>query len=224
MAALMVELPVSVVYVAGTVNGIVKVFEQDPADIRKWRVDVETSEDSLYHIELEMHDEAGNIGHYENTIEYIIPWFVYDRTQKDVDRVNSLHRKGWKSLSADERKEWMSGTMKGALNRSDLKRIENNIHVIARMLGISVVTNRDNLPHIPDDVYFQRMLGNVEVLRRTGFIYQETPKVPGQPLNTYQKVNAVERILHDVYTVYTDNCIDKYYCGQELFADGAGLI
>ncbi len=224
MAALTVELPVYVTYVAGTVNGVVKVFEQDPEEIRKWRADADASEDSLYHISLEMHDEAGNIGYYENTIEYIIPWFVYDRTQEDVDRVRSLHQKGWKNLTADEREEWMSGTMKGALNRFDLKRIENNIYVIAQMMEISVATNRENLPYIPDDVYFQRMLGNVEILRKTGFVYQETPQVPKQPVNTYQKVNAVERILHDVYTVYTDNCIDKYYCGEELYMDGLGLI
>jgi hypothetical protein len=224
MAALTVELPVYVDYVAGTINGAVKVFEQDQGEPRKWHADVEAAEDSLYHISLEMHDEAGNIGHYEDTIEYVIPWFVYDRTQKDVDRVAALHRKGWKRLTVDEREEWMSGMMKGALNRSDLRRIENSIYVIAQMTGISLATNRDNLPCIPDDAYFQRMLDNVGALRKTGYIYRETPQVPRQPVNTYQKVNAVERILHDVYMVYLDNCADAYYCGQELYADGSGLI
>lgn len=224
MAALTLELPVYVIYVAGTINGAVKVFEQDLEDIRKWHVNVEPAEDSLYHIDLEMHDEAGNIGHYEDTIEYIIPCFVYDRTQEDVDRVTALHRKGWKNLSIEERKEWMSGSMKGALNRSDLKRIENNIYVIAQMVGISAVTNKDNLPYIPDEVYFQRMLENVAKLRSTGFVYQETPSVPRQPVNTFQKVNDVEKILHDVYTVFLDNCRDVFYCGQELYADGSGLI
>ena len=83
--------------------------------------------------------------HYEDTIEYVIPWFVYDRTQKDVDRVAALHRKGWKRLTVDEREEGMSGMMKGALNRSDLRRIENSIYVIAQMTGISLATNRDNV-------------------------------------------------------------------------------
>ena len=150
--------------------------------------------------------------------------FIYDRTQEDVDRVTALHRKGWKNLSVEERRQWMSGSMKGALNRSDLIRIEDNICAIAQMMGISVVTNKDNLPYIPDEVYFQCMLENAAKLRSTGFVYRDTPSVPQQPVNTFQKVNDVEKILHDVYTVYLDNCRDAFYCGQELYADSLGII
>ena len=81
------ELSTDITYVAGTVNGVETVFIQDEAYPVKWRATVDVAEDSLYHIYLEMYDEAGNKSTYENTIEYILPWFIYDRTQEDVDRV-----------------------------------------------------------------------------------------------------------------------------------------
>ena len=65
----------------------------------KWRATVDVAEDSLYHIYLEMYDEAGNKSTYENTIEYILPWFVYDRTQADVDRVQELRNIGWENMT-----------------------------------------------------------------------------------------------------------------------------
>ena len=49
--------------------------------------------DSLYHICLEMHDEAGNVGHYEKVLEYILPVFVFDRTaelQGDSDALSRI--------------------------------------------------------------------------------------------------------------------------------------
>ena len=90
------ELSTDITYVAGTVNGVETVFIQDEAYPVKWRAAVDVAEDSLYHIYLEMYDEAGNKSTYENTIEYILPWFIYDRTQEDVDRVQELRNKNAK--------------------------------------------------------------------------------------------------------------------------------
>ena len=119
------ELPTDVVYVAGTVNNVETVFIQDEAYPVKWRATVDVAEDNLYHICIEMFDEAGNKSTYENTIEYILPWFVYDRTQDDVDEIKRLLSIGWKYMTDIEKADWMHG-MKGALNLSDIKRIENN--------------------------------------------------------------------------------------------------
>lgn len=171
-----------------------------------------------------MNREEEEVIMQESGMEQDLPWFVYDRTQEDVDRIRALHQKGWKNLSVEECRQWMSGTMKGALNRSDLKRIEDDIYIMAQMMGIDVATNRDSLPDIPDEAYFQQMLENVGILRNAGYLYRDTPAVPEQPINTYQKVNDVERILHDVYRVYLDNDMDGYFCGAELYADSQGLI
>lgn len=217
------ELPTDIVYVAGVVNGVDTVFIQDEADLVKWRATVDVAENNLYHIYLEMYDEAGNKSTYENTVEYILPVFVYDRTQADVDRVLELKQKGWNNLSAEEKAEWLSGRMKGALNLSDLKRIENDCYVIAQLLRIELTTRKDNLPRYPNTAYFDTMLANVETLRSAGYKYVETPEIPAQPINSYQQLNDIERILHDVYEVFNTNYV--YYAGGEIYAgDTIGLL
>lgn len=216
------ELSTDITYVAGTVNGVETVFIQDEAYPVKWRATVDVAEDSLYHIYLEMYDEAGNKSIYENTIEYILPWFVYDRTQEDVDRVIELHNIVWEKMSAAEKEEWKKG-LKGAFNLSDVKRNENNCYVIAQLLNISLITCKDNLPVYPDKTYFDNLLKNVATLRNAGYRYAETPPVPQQPINTYQKINDIERILHDIYEVYNSNFV--HYSGEEIYAgQSIGLL
>ena len=216
------ELVSGIDYVAGTINGIETVFVQDTANPIKWRATVEVAKDDLYHIYLEMHDEAGNVSYYENTIEYILPWFVYDRTKEDVERVQELHEKGWNNLTDEEKAEWLAG-MKGCLNTSDLKRIENDVGIIAKLLGMELVTYQGNLPKWADEAYFTNLLYNVQQLRSAGYLHSDTPQVPAQPVNTYQKLNDIERILYDIYSVYNTNFF--YYCGEELYCnDETGLL
>lgn len=216
------ELSTDITYVAGTVNGVETVFIQDEAYPVKWRATVDVAEDSLYHIYLEMYDEAGNKSTYENTIEYILPWFVYDRTQADVDRVQELRNIGWENMTDSEKTEWQQG-MKGAFNLSDVRRNENNCYVIAQLLNIFLVTCKDNLPTYPDKTYFDSLLKNVTALRNAGYRYAETPEVPQQPINTYQKINDIEKILHDIYEVYNSNFV--HYAGEEIYAgQSIGLL
>ncbi len=151
------------------------------------------------------------------------PVFVYDRTQEDVDRFYQMKAAGWEQLTETEKREWLAG-LKGCLNTQDLKRIENNISIIAGLLGMELYTNKDNLPEFPNTLYFGRMLSNVETLRESEFIYVETPQTPEAPLNTWQKVNDVEKILHDVYLVFTENKNSLYYCGELLSGDNIGLL
>lgn len=224
MTAITLELPSNIVYVAGYVNGVVTVFQQDEINQVRWRAFVDASEDSLYHIVLEMHDEAGNVGHYDEILEYILPIFIYDRTQEDVNRVYELQNIGWENMTQEQRDEWMCG-LKGCLNTSDLKRIENAIYVIAQLLNVELQTNKDNLPEIPDSLYFQTLLNNVIALRETGYFHADTPVVPTQPLNTYQKINDIEHILHDIYDVYNANNSRFFYCGSEAYAgEEAGIL
>lgn len=221
MATISLDLPSSIVYVAGQVNGVVTVFNQDDLT-GTWRAYVDASENDLYHIDLEIYDEAGNVGYYDQVISYILPVFVYDRTQDDVDRVYALRRIGWANLTEEQRAEWMRG-LKGCLNKSDLKRVENDIHVIAQLLGMDIHSNKDNIPDIPDDLYFVTLLTNVTKLMESGYRYQNTPKLPTVPLTTYQKWNDIEHILHDIYVIYMDSAASYDYAG-EIYAGDINLI
>ena len=221
MTSISLELPSLIIYVAGQVNGEVTVFNQDELTGR-WRADVDASEDGLYHIVLEMYDEAGNVGYYDETISYILPVFVYDRTQADVDHFYDLQRIGWQNLSDDQRTEWLRG-LKGCLNKSDLRRIENDIHVIAQLLCMDIQKNKDNIPDIPDELYFATILSNVAKLMTSEYRYQDTPKLPSAPLTTYQQWNDIEHILHDIYLIYTDSIANYDYAG-EIYAGDINLI
>lgn len=209
------ELATDITYVAGTVNGIDTVFIQDEAYPVRWRATVDVAEDSLYHIYLEMYDEAGNVSTYDNTIEYILPVFVYDRTKADVDRVLELRQIGWDNMTSAQKKEWLGG-MKGVFNRSDIKRNENNCYVLAQLLNVSIVTRKDNLPDIPDAAYFGNLLKNVAALRERGYLHANTPAVPEAPINTFEKLNDIEKILYDIYDVFNSNFV--HYAGDGLFA------
>ena len=55
-------------------------------------------------------------------------------------------------------------------------------------------------------------------------IYTSTPEVPEQPLNDYKKWNAIERILHDVYVIYSGNISNVDYCGEIATGEEIGVI
>lgn len=62
---------------------------------------------------------------------------VTDRSQNDVERVLELLEKRWKNFTDDEKSEW-SGGMKGALNLSDLLRIQNNVSMLKDVLELDM--------------------------------------------------------------------------------------
>lgn len=144
--------------------------------------------------------------------------FVYDRTQKDVDRaaeLNGKYRRG--AITEEEKQEWLGG-LKGALNLSDLNRIEGNLSVIAQSLQTPVaikVWERGEIPRVSD---YTRILENVRKIREAWHGLSDTPQIPAQPLNTYRKWNDVERILHDLYYTYEGYVNNFCYCGAELYA------
>jgi len=168
--------------------------------------------------------------------------FIFDRTQKDVDRVKYLNSRYLQGTITDaEREEWNRNVVRkyglayelgligteqgliGALNLADMQRIEWNTQVIADWLGV-VVDIKDwgynDIPRVGD---YKRIRENTQKLKNSWFKLTQAPKVPAQPLNTYQKWNELEKILHDVYTAYKAFLRSRYYCGTELYAgEGVG--
>ena len=215
-----------IMYVGGTVNGIETLF--DGIDGHTFIADVAQSADDKYVLELQLVDEAGNTSEYKATFEYILPFFVYDRTQEDVDRVKELNRKYLDgTITEEEKQEWNTGIngkvgLKGALNLSDIKRIENNVKVIGALVAAAVSVREWDYGDIPRVSDYTRRCGNVQKIRSTFIVHADTPQVPKQPLNTYQKWNDIEKILHDVYYIYVRLKNSYYYCGTEMCA-GEGI-
>lgn len=151
--------------------------------------------------------------------------FVYDRKQEDVDLVKQLNEKMLTgTASAEEREVWKNG-LKGALNNTDLNRIEENAERIAEEIAVMVSVKTWNMAALPRASDYQRILQNVSKIRAGYGIMSDTPPVPKQPLNTYQKWNDIEKILYGVHYVYTHVQADLLYCGAEVYAgEGVGLL
>lgn len=197
-----IVLPSNIVYVAGYVNHIAVVFQQE-ADGKTWSAKAEQSAENTYLLELDIVDEAGNRTNYIDTIEYVLPFFIYDRTIQDVEQ----------------------RTAKGYINASDLNRVERNTRIVAEYIGIEVTVNENweigELPRVSD---YKRIRENVQSIRDNYMIYTSTPEVPEQPLNNYKKWNAIERILHDVYVIYFGNISNVDYCGEIAAGEEIGVI
>ena len=145
--------------------------------------------------------------------EWIEP--VIDRTSADVERLITLLEIGWEHMTTEERYEF-SKDIKGALNRSDLERIKNNVTVIGDLLLLELIN--PNIPEIPTYTYYRELLQDITMIRNTHFYRQDTPQVPTGQLNTYDKWNDIEKILLDAYELILLTITSYSYTGQELYA------
>lgn len=150
-------------------------------------------------------------------IQWIEP--VTNRTQADVNRVKELAVKSWDAMTSQEKTEWSNG-LKGALNKADLERIETNIHLLSEVLELGLTTHENDIPVIPNITYWNNLLTNVQSIRESYSIHFDTPLTPARPINEFSKVNDIEKILLDVYTIIESNffyeSIDDYYMGEEV--------
>lgn len=147
--------------------------------------------------------------------------FIYDRTQENVDRIKELTEKYLNGTITDEEKSEWNDNSKGAFNLSDINRIESNISSIASFLIVFVDTKQweyENIPRVSD---YERIRNNVQSIK-DAWVLSNIPEIPEQPLNTYQKWNDIEKILHDVYQNYKRYINSFYYSGTEIYA-GEGI-
>lgn len=146
---------------------------------------------------------------------------VIDRTQADVDYAKSLFSKPWEEFTTEEKEAYLSG-LKGCINRVDLERIENNIQILLDVLEIDSSTYVGAIPEFPTTTYFEQMRDNAAAIRAGYAIHTDTPEVPELPFNTWQKFNAIEKILADVYEMVSAQL--KYFAGEIYAGDTVGLI
>lgn len=144
---------------------------------------------------------------------------VTDRKQSDIDTVNSLKNIPWDAMTAEQKTAWSRG-LKGAMNKADFERIENNIHLLSQVLELDLITYDGNIPYIPTISYWQNLLSNVETIRTSYSIHSDTPTTPELPVNRFTQINDIEKILMDVYEIILSNffyeSIDEVTMGDEI--------
>lgn len=151
-----------------------------------------------------------------------MPEFVYNRTQRHVDRLKLLQRKGYAKLSASEREEYHGYAALGAYNYTDVNRVEAAVAEIAPKYGLVLTTamNRTywTIPTMNIDGFdANRYLSNVVTIRDAAIYTNRALKFPALPdsMNhlTWDKANNIEETLHIAYEHVLN-------CGSILTWDG----
>lgn len=127
---------------------------------------------------------------------------VTDRTQEDIDR----------------------RTPKAYCNAADLNRLEANCRVLAELLGVDTIIRDWSRRDWPTVSQLARIRDNIQTLRGAYYTQRTTPPTPENPLNHWEKWNAAERILLDIYTLYLRNLDAAHYTGEAYAGDMIGVI
>lgn len=146
---------------------------------------------------------------------------VTDRTEEDVKKVKEYRLRGWTNLSEAEKAEWLQG-MKGSLNVEDINRIEYNIQLLSDVLELNLTTKQFSITDIPNESDYARIQNNVMAVRQAYVVHADTPNAPQIPLNSYRKINDLEKILLDVYEILKNNFF--HYAGEIYAGDEIGAV
>lgn len=153
---------------------------------------------------------------------------ITDRSILDIQKLQEYDEIGYKNLTTEQKNEWLSG-MKGALNSSDLNRIESNQQYIFTLLSNQyILTFKTNwlMTDFVEDSDENRILMNLKTLMQP-FNFEEEPQVPEKPLNYFEKINQIESIILQIYNKYYSKI--KYYefqtdNGEDFLVDDENFI
>lgn len=153
---------------------------------------------------------------------------ITDRSILDIQKLQEYDEIGYKNLTTEQKNEWLSG-MKGALNSSDLNRIESNQQYILNLLSNQyILTFKTNwlMTDFVEDSDENRILMNLKTLMQP-FDFNEQTVVPDEPLNYFEKINQIENIILQMYDKYYSKI--KYYefqtdNGEDFLVDDENFI
>lgn len=158
------------------------------------------------------------------TYSYPYTWIepVTDRTQENVLYAKQIKSLSWEDMNTEQQEEYLRG-LKGCMNYTDFLRIENNIQILLDVLEIDSASYVESVPEFLQESYFEDMRNNMTAIRQGYCVHDDTPWVPELPYNTWEKYNAIEQILADVYEVVSAQF--HYYAGNEIYAgEETGLL
>lgn len=139
---------------------------------------------------------------------------VTDRTAEDVAYANRMRALSWQEMTAAQQEEYQKG-LKGTQNRRDFERLENDIQALYGLLGLDGAAYDGTVPAFLTEDYFTALKERITTVRERFGAYADIPQVPPLPYDTWEKYNALEKILKDVYE--TVNAQFHYYAGTEIY-------
>ena len=217
---LAVNLPASIVYVSGSVNGVEYTWTN--TDVNRWEAVVARTQSEIYVVVLTLINDLGTTTQANFTLYFGVLNLITDRTQRDVERWRLLHSKGYNALTEEEKAEWQTA-MKGAYNYVDLNRVESAVAFITNRLGeLGHVLSPEvkatwSITDHPTKADMDRYFGNIALLRSVFPLYPTTPKAPTTAKKMdYLVANDIEKILSDIdRQIATIN--QSWYCAGDVF-------
>ena len=152
---------------------------------------------------------------------------VTDRTADDVRRFFYLRDKGFENMTAEEQEEWMSFSLKGAYNTTDLMRVSQALdHLYVRLNAAGYITPSTEftmklnwtVARVPTTEDLSYYLRAVKIVREALAQLETTPPAPEDTgaLN-HIEANNIELILIDVENLINNMLAARHYCG-DVFA------
>lgn len=135
--------------------------------------------------------------------EFVTP--ITDRTEADVDELRRLLEKGYKNFTSEEKTLW-GKDHKGALNASDLNRIESNSVCLGKCLGIEINTAEFEPAQFLYVYHFNNIISGLQKVidEVSKYTTVSIPTMPDYPFNDYIKINLIEEIQYIIYNIIND--------------------
>ena len=133
---------------------------------------------------------------------------IFDRTQNDVDTAILIRRNKVQKFQAltDEEIETLE---KGTITINTLNRIEEKQQMLKGLFeemgywNTPIVNKGWDFTQIFDIDDFNRIVENVNILRKAFFTYKDTPNTP-LPNFHFTNINSLEKILFDLDVMIND--------------------
>lgn len=148
---------------------------------------------------------------------------VFNREQSDLDYAKTILKIGYDYLDGNQKVDFLRG-LKGCFNYTDMYRIFQDCMYLGVLIGIEIIPAGEwDTRHPAKQRDYMDMCKNVSALREAYFVYSDTEPTPNVPINSCQKVNAIEKILHDIFAVFQANYSAIKYTGEQ-YAGGIGIL
>ena len=217
--ALTVSLPLSTLYVSGTVNGVDTVWTNTSGQL--WEATADRSEDEIYRVELTIIDDTGIPTESRFTLYYGLH-LITNRTLADVETVKELAEAIKTGVATEEQVQaYLAAHQKGAYTCEDLNRVEAAVEYLLRRLDelghyVPAELKTDwTVKDLPTKADMDRYLGNIALLRSMLPVYPTTPKAPTTKKKLdYLAANDIEKILADLDRQISAINQSWYYAGD----------
>ena len=161
----------------------------------------------------------------------IIDTLVFDRTNQDLYEYQRLNSLPFTLMTDNEKAKWLSGTIKGAYNVSDINRVNAAVNYLHQKLydasyKTEVITQDVDINDTPNIEYFERYLLNVKNIRDIYYVLSNTPQLPTnvEDIKTIIGANAIEKTLYDINSIFEKMLPAYRKCGTFNSGGMEGLI